>query len=241
MNRVLAALAAFMISGAVLAADLPVKAPASSLWGGTYPYDNSGFFVGLYTELTDGSVSATVPGVGSASLTSTTAGLGLTVGYAWGRAGSPIAFSLEGDACVQNFNGNNAGLSLQGPLCFEERFIVWAPWDKIIQAIGIPNLFGNVPPFRPLQPGQTASNLQFGIAGALGEVNVSNALLGVESNKVWRIEPKVEFWGMEQVSNGMAVRAFSKIAFPDKGEILGYKGAKTSLGPQYTVGFGAYF
>jgi hypothetical protein len=239
----LAAIAAFGFAVAANAADnIAAKAStASAFFNGQYPYDNSGFFVGLFTEGTGGSVAATVPGIGPASLTTTTATLGTTIGWAWGRKGSPVAYTLEGDFAVTNFNGNNAGLSLQGPLSFEQRAVIWAPWDKIISVLNITNPFGAVPPFQPLQPGVTANNLQFGIAGALGERDISNAFAGVASNKVWRIEPKIEFLAMEQLSSGIAVRAFTKIGFPDKGAVVGYKGASAILGPDISVGLGAFF
>src|SRR6266436_4702016 len=104
--RAVAAAAAIMFTMPALAADLPAKAPAAT-FSGVYPFGASGLFAGIFTQGTGGSVSATVPGVGPASLTTTTAELGLTVGWAWGYKGAPVAYSLEGDFAVTNFNGNN--------------------------------------------------------------------------------------------------------------------------------------
>lgn len=238
------ALVAGAISTAAMAGDInspAAKAPAASAFSSSYPYDNSGFFVGLFTEGTGGSVAATVPSVNSSSLTTTTAALGLTVGYGWGHKGSPVAYTLEADAKVQNFNGNNAGLSLQGPAGFAVRGLVFAPWDKLFGALNITNPFGAVPPFQPLQPGVTASNLQFGAGIEFAFNDISLSYLGVPANKIWQFEPKIDFVQMEQLSSGIAVRAFEKIGFPDKGAIFGYKGASAVRGPDVSLGVGAYF
>ncbi len=224
------------------AADLPVKAP-SGILSGIYPYQSSGMFVGAYTEGGGGSVSATVPGVGAASLTTTTAGLGLTLGYAWGQRGSPIAYSIEGDFGFTNFNGNNAGLSLQGPLSFEQRFVIFAPWANIMSVLpNLPNLFGTVPPFPSLQPGVTASNLQMGLAFGVKEMDRSLAFAGLTSNKVWQIEPVIKLIAMEQLSNGSALRAWVGVGFPDKGRLIGpVPGTSAVRGPEVLAGVGAYF
>lgn len=234
------ALASVLISGVAAAADLSTKAPSVSFTG-VYPYDNSGFFVGLFTEGTGGSVAASAPGVNSASMTTTTGALGLTAGYAWGRKASPVAYTLEGDVKFQNFNGNNAGFALQGPLAFAVRGVVFAPWNNLFGALAISNPFSNVPPFPAMQPGVTSSNMQFGIGGEVAFNDVSIAYLGVGSNKVWQVEPKLVFVQMEQLSNGIAVRAFEKVGFPTSGAIIGYRGATAKQGTDISIGVGAYF
>src|ERR1700719_1052940 len=95
-------IAAAILAGPSLAADIAVKAPSSFL-SSVYPYQSSGLFFGIYTEGGGGSVAATVPGVGPASLTTTSGALGGTIGYAWGQKGSAIAYSLEGDFGFTNF------------------------------------------------------------------------------------------------------------------------------------------
>ena len=73
-----AGLAALSI-GAASAADVPAKAPAAASLFKGYPYGSTGLFFGIFTEGGAGAVNGTVPGVGSASLTSTQAGVGGTV------------------------------------------------------------------------------------------------------------------------------------------------------------------
>src|SRR5882762_1361555 len=125
-----AAIAALAMTPAS-AADMPTKAPVGGFFSTSYPYQSSGLFFGLYTDGTGGSVAATVPGVGAASLTTTTAAIGGTIGWAFGQKGSPVSYTIESDFGVTNFNGNNAGLSLQGPLVFEQRFTVFTPFSNL--------------------------------------------------------------------------------------------------------------
>lgn len=236
-KTVLAAAAAIMfLMPAARGADLSVK--ASPFFSSAYPYQSSGIFFGAYTAGTGGSVAATVPGVGPSSLTTTTAAVGGTVGYAWGQRGSPVAYTIEGDFGVTNFNGNNQGLSLQGPLEAALRFSIFTPWTNLATMLpNFPNLFGTVPPFPVLQPGVTASNLQMGIGFGPKFKDVSLGFAGLTAGKVWRIEPAIRLIAMEQLSNGTAMRAYVETAFPDKGKIFGVTpGASATLGTEVTAG-----
>jgi hypothetical protein len=240
MKQLLGIFATLAFAGAAQAADLPVKAPASPWFSSSYPYQSSGIIFGAYTEGTGGSVAATVPGVGPASLTTTTAAIGATVGWAWGQKNSPIAYTVEADFGVTNFNGNNSGLSLQGPLVFEQRVTFFTPWSNLANLLpNWSNVFGTVPPFAPLQPGVTASNLQMGIAFGVKEKDVSLGFAGLTSGKEWRVEPAIRLVAMEQLSNGTAARAYIETAFPDKGKVFGpVAGTSAVLGPEVTAGVG---
>lgn len=238
-SLIVGALASLLFAPA-FAADIPLKAPApaSPFFNAAYPYMSSGLFFGAYTAGTGGSVNATVPGVGSASLTTTTAALGATVGYAWGQKGSPVAYTIEADFGVTNFNGNTQGLSLQGPLEFEQRITVFTPFTTLANLLpNVPNIFGTVPPFPALQPGVTASNLQIGFAAGVKEKDISNSFAGVAADKVFRIEPVLRLVAMEQLSNGTAVRAYVETAFPDKGKVFGpVPGSSVTLGTEVSAG-----
>lgn len=224
-----------------MAQTLPVK--ATPLLSNAYPYQSSGLFFGFYTEGGGGSVNATVPGINSSSLTTTDAGLGATLGYAWGSKTSQIAYSIEADFGVTNFNGSGAGLALSGPLSFEQRFVVWVPTSILTSLLpSWSSLFGTIPPFQPVQPGLTVSNLQSGFAGFLKERDFSDAFAGVQTGKVWLVEPGIKLLAMEQVSNGVALRAWAGIALQSDGRLFGpVPTVTTKLGPEYLVGFGAYF
>ena len=215
---------AMLIGGAALAADLPVKAPASS-WLAGYPYATSGMYAGLITQGGGGSVAASVPGVASASLTTTSASIGGTVGYAWGTKGSMVAYTLEGSIMATNFNGANQGFALAGPVSGDVVFMVWTPLSVIQNAFSILNIsnpFSNIAPF-PSTPGFTASNVQAGIGGGAAAKDLTLAYNGVGSNKVVEIAPLLEVALMEQVSNGSAIREFIKTSFPTKGVLFGAK------------------
>ena len=235
-------LAITLLCSPVMAADLATKAPLPPI-PTAYPYQTSGLFFGLYTEGGGGTVAATAPGVNPASLTTTDAGLGFTVGYAWGQRGNNFAYTVEGDFGFTNFNGNNAGFALQGPLSFEQRFVVWTPFSNLQQLLpSFPNIFGTVPPFPALQPNVTASNIQTGLGFGVREKDVSLAFAGLQANKEWLVEPVVKLMAMEQLSNGTALRAWAGVAIPTQGHFIGpVPGSTATLGPEVLAGVGAYF
>ena len=238
---------AFSVPAGVQAADLllpstkaPVVAPASAFTG--YPYGSSGLLFGIYTEAGGGSVNGSVPGVGSASLTSTQAGVGGTIGWAWGQKGSPVAFGVEGDFGWTNINGSAQGIGFSGPLHFEQRFVAFTPLGNITAYLpGFPN-FGTLPPFSALPTGITASNLQFGIMLGVDEDDISASFPGLGSNQQWRVAPMVGLTQMEQLSNNAALRTYEKVVFPDKSVCVGpLQNACGGLGTKFVAGAGVYF
>lgn len=219
-----------------------IKAPAlQSVFNG-YPYGSSGLFFGVFTEGGGGPVTANVPGIGSASLTSTSGGIGGTIGYAWGAKNSQVAFSLEGDFGFNNFNGNTPGLSMSGPLSFEQRFVAFTPLASLLSLLpNFPSL-GTIAPFPSLQPGLTASNLQMGLFAGVRETDISPNFVGLPANREYRIAPVIGIMAMEQLSNGSAMRAWVKTVFPDKGICAGpVANACENTGQQVLAGVGVYF
>src|ERR1700761_1792629 len=192
------ALALLAFAAPALAADMSTKAPP--LISNGYPYSSSGLLFGFYTEGGAGSFnSAAIPGINSNSTTTTDAQIGATIGYAWGSRNSNIAYTAEGDFGFTNFNGNNAGIALSGPLSFEQRFVVWMPTSVLTSLLpNASSLFGTVPPFQPVQPGLTVSNLQSGLGLGLRERDISSSFQGLQANKVWLVEPVIKLFAMEQ-------------------------------------------
>jgi hypothetical protein len=240
------AAAASLFSVAAQAADnLPTKTPpaAAASFFNPYPYGSSGFFVGLFTEGGASAVNGSVAGVGSSSLTSTQAGAGLTVGYAWGRAGSPVAYSLEGDFGWTNFNGSAAGFNLSGPAAFEQRFVVFTPLASVLNMLPVlSSALGTVPPFPGLTNGLTASNLQVGLMAGVDENDISANFVGVPSNREWRVAPMIGLVSMEQLSNGVAVRSWIKNVFADRGVCGGpVANGCVNVGNTVKVGVGIYY
>jgi hypothetical protein len=232
-KAILALAAASLLSGQAWGADLAVKAPPFQ----TYAYNGSGFFAGIYSEGGGGPVTATVPGVNSASLTTTTAAIGATVGYAFkGAANSPFTYTVEGDVCAKNFNGANAGFSLTGPLCAEARVMVFAPSTLVQQALSfltLPNLFGNlasivVPQGPAGSPVVTVTNSQWGIGGGAYFNDMTVAFNGVGAGKVWSVNPEAVFMIQDTLSNKAILRSFLKIDFESQTLLFG-------AGPNATV------
>lgn len=218
----IAAACMLLTAGAAIAADLPTKAPAVSNWSlGTYPALN-GLIVGIYTEGGGSSVTANVPGVPPASLTTTSAAIGGTLGYMWTPKGSPASLSIEGDIGVQNFNGNNAGFSVQGPLSFEQRIMVFAPWQNLLAALpSFPNPFSSISPFTFANGITPVGNAIAGIGIGAYERDISTAYAGLQSGKVWMANPELVFMNVQPLSNGTALRAWVKIDYTNDAKIFG--------------------
>jgi hypothetical protein len=240
----LAALFAVLAHGRAHSADVAVKASATPYLTG-YPFGTSGLYAGIFTEAGGGPVVASIPGVNPASLTTTTAGIGANVGYAWGSKGSLFAYALEGKVSATNFNGANAGFSVSGPVSFEGTGLVWTPVSTIQNALGLlslPNPFSNVAPFPLLPAGITASNVQAGFGAGFRADDVTVAFLGAGSNKVWTFSPKIEFDLMEQLSNGSAVREYVETVFQNKGVTFGGPtGVTSTVGTKYLAGVAVEF
>jgi hypothetical protein len=199
------------------------KAPAYTL--PTYPTLN-GLILSLYTEGGGSSVTASAPGVPSASLTTTTAAIGVTAGYMFTPKSSPFTYSAEADVCASNYNGNNAGFSVQGPLCFEARFMVWAPWQQIISAISavipIPNPFSSVSAFPIMTNGVSPVGATLaGLGGGIYGKDISTAFQGVQAGKVFRVDPEIVAMLVQPLSNGGAIREFVKTDFNSQSQIIG--------------------
>lgn len=227
------------------AADLPVfpvkASPVVQLPKG-YPYGSNGFIFGLYTAGGGGTVNGvSVPGVNTNSLTTTQASIGATVGYGWGSRVSPFAFTVEQDVGVKNFNGSQNGLSLNGPLELETTFNAFTPLSTIANLLpGLPSW--TVPPFAPLQPGVIASNIQSGIRVGWHWDDVSVNYPGLPQFREWSGAPVVGLVAMEQLSNGMALRAIGETIFPSKGVCVGpFKTMCAGTGQQYVAKIQALF
>lgn len=246
-KTLLAAALASLLASPSLAADIPVKAPAATNWSlGTYPALN-GLIVGIYTEGGGSSVVGSVPGVPPASLTTTTASIGGTLGYMWTPKGSPASLSFEADIGVQNFNGNNAGLSLQGPLSFEQRLMVFAPWQKLLSALpSFPNPFSSISAFSFPNGVVPVGNAIAGIGVGAYEHDVSTAYAGIQSGKVWLANPELVFMNVQPLSNGTALRGWVKVDFTSDAKIFGSVPSggvtNTTLGSTgFRAGVGAAF
>jgi hypothetical protein len=55
-----------------------------------------------------------------------------------------------------------------------------------------------------------------GLMAGLDEDDISPNFPGLAANKEWRIAPMIGIVGMEQLSNGLAVRTYVKTIFPSQ-------------------------
>ena len=221
-------------AGIAHAADMPTKAPNSFLAG--YPYGGSGVYFGIYTEGGGGSVNGSVPGVGSASLTTNSADVGGSVGYVWASSKYPAFIAVEGMFGWTNFNGNAQGFSLSGPASFEQRFLVGTPLANFLSFL--PNLnLGTVAPFPVLPNGATVTNAHPYLMAALHEQDISINFGGLASNREWRVAPAIGLGMMGQLTNGVAIDAWVETIFPDKAICIGpVANACAGLGQQVKAG-----
>lgn len=214
---------ALLLAPAAQAADLSLKAPAASVAAPmlSYPVLN-GAIVEVYTSAGGSSVVASVPGIPPASLTSTTAAVGGTLGYMWTPKASPVSFSFEFHGEVQNFNGNSAGLSVQGPARLEGAVIAWAPWQKVFAAL--PTLWN---PFSAISTFTLPANLTpqgnalAGIGFYYTAADISTAFQGVQNGKVWRGNPGLEAITAQPIAGGGAFRIFAKWDFLANSKVFG--------------------
>lgn len=235
-------LAASALASPALAADLPTKAAPklNPIFAG-YPYATSGLYWGLNTLGGGGSVNATGAGVNPNSVVSNQAGAGVTIGYAWGMANTPVFYAVEAMFDVQNFNGTQPGLSFNGPASFEQRFKLGTPLSNFLSLF--PNNFGlpAVPPFPTLPNGVVATNVQPYLMVGVHEDDVS-VNFGTARNTAWRIAPSVGAGALAQLTKGVAVDVWAETIFPSGAVCTGISQNQCStMGQQFKVGLGLYY
>ena len=221
-TTLLAFMASLAMSAAAFAADvLPAKAPAAATINFTYPTIN-GVIVEDFTDGGGSSVNATVPGVPPASLTTTNAGVGGTVGYMRTPRNSPVSLSFESSVEAQNFNGSNAGLSVQGPLRLQEAIIAWAPWSKVTAALPqIWNPFSSISTFTLPANFTAQGNALLGLGFYYGAQDISSAFQGLQAGHEWRGNPGLEAIIAQPVVGGGAIRIAAEWDFLANSTIFG--------------------
>lgn len=245
MKKLLLAAAAALISISAQAADLPpfpTKTPPSP-----YAFATGGPFFGIYTEAGGGPVTANIPGVASASLTTNSAAIGVTVGWSH-KFGNGLLGTVEADACAKNFNGANAGFSAAGPACLAQRVMVFAPTDQVLSVLtftGITNPFANLAAI-VAPPGSTVKNSWLGIGAEAYWNDMTIAYLGAGSNKVWSVNPALVLMKQDLISNtsgsvAFLGRTFAKVDFESQTALFGANQARARSGVGGRIGIGAEY
>jgi len=223
-RKVLLATAFAALSTAALAADLPAKAkPSTTFQNFLTAYNGSGLYVGVNIGGGGGSAS-----VASANVVSLQGLVGLTIGYGWAVTPTNFAF-VEGDFDAMNLStGSNLGLTLNGPLDFEQRVGYGFPVGNLAQLPVIGPIFSGIfgsnstlPPFQTLPPGVTATNMNMYVFAGIDEKDVSFNFPGLASNRAWLIAPEVGFGTRAQLSNGFAMDTSLAAQFDSQGMCVG--------------------
>lgn len=220
MFRFLAA-AAFAVLGftSALAADLPVKVRPNVLAG--FPYQGSGFYVGL--GAVGAVLSADVGGdTGGSSIFSAGAAIDITAGYQFTSTNNWYAF--EASAQYTNMGGSVAcpadACSVSSKWGFEQRALIGFPIQQVLSVL--PNLGTVFPGLPPLPGGVNASttNTHPYIFAGIREDDRS-AAFGLARAQVWTIQPVVGLGLRQQWTNGLVADTSVGCTFADTGLQLG--------------------
>ncbi len=247
MKKFLLAAVAALLSTAAVAADLPGVITKAPPLPSPYAFATGGPFFGLYTEGGGGPVTASVPGVAPASLTTTTAAIGVTVGWSH-KFSNGLLGTIEADACAKNFNGANAGFSAAGPVCLAQRVMVFAPTDQVLNLLtfaNVPNIFGSLANI-VAPPGSTVKNSWLGVGFEAYWNDMTIAYQGVGANKVWAVNPALVLMKQDLISNSSGSvaflgRTFLKVDFESQTVLFGAHQATEQKGVGARIGVGADF
>lgn len=244
MRKFLIAVTALVVLvGPALGADMSTKAPAYAPLA--YPQVN-GLVLELWTGGGAASVQASVPGIPSSSLTTSTAGIGAAFGWIYTPGKSPISLDFEADVSAQNFNGNNAGFSVQGPIALEQHVRVFTSVANVATIFAalptFPNPFGQLSAFSiPNGFVGTGKNL-LGAGFYVREADVSSAFLGVQTGKVWMANLGMDVMAVQPTTSGGAFRESFEFDFNSTDKLFGAvpKGitsASLGMGGRARVGY----
>jgi hypothetical protein len=218
--------------GPVYAADA-LKAPVKqSTFLTGYPAE-SGWYWGMYGEVGAGTANGVTAGTIDANtgkIFSFSGNAGLLVGHTWCSADGLACYSAEFSPGLANLNAQSQGISLTGPLVFEESIIAATPLSTFANLSLIPNfnLFGNAqtPGLPGLPAGVTAGPGMLGLVLTLKEQDVSANFPGVGAMKAWEfaLEGGIEMrW---KLSNKTA--AFSRTMYQAPSQALCLVGGKNA-------------
>lgn len=232
MRRYLFDLALAFVFGIMLglpshAADMAVKAPP--IVG--YPFNSSGFYVGL-----GASALAGTPEAANTGLIGAGAALTADIGYQW--QGGLDFMAIEALVEWTNFGTNNAtcgtttcGVASQFNI--EERFKFGFPWQTV-QGL-LPN-FGNVFPGLPTVSVTSTGVPHPYIFGGAVETDVTGGVAGF-ANQVWQVQAEGGAGILQQVNSGLVMDIWAGMTIPGAGFNVGPSGfSNANLGKQFRAG-----
>lgn len=228
------------------AADLPVKAAATSANPRTFPQCGSGIYLGLGTTGSAGAVAGSpVPG---ASIVQ--GEIGVTVGYTstlgtCGATGSNFndLWFVEANFYLTNLNGTSSpGLNLTGPAdLFQRVGYSSAAINTFLSSI--PGLSSISTPSLPVLPsGVTAGSGQTYVYGGIHEQDVSaffvNALTGaaLSSGRQWEVSPEFGVGLLYRLSNGVVADVYAGYELQAQGICFGVASTCPGIGNMWRAG-----
>jgi hypothetical protein len=188
----------------------PASAPSFA-----FPYNtNNGWYGGLGTLGGGGTVSVSGTGVNQNSLVTNQIGIYGTIGHIWNVPNTPMFAAIDQSIGYVNVNGSAPGLSYEGPLDLETRFLIGAPINQI--AAFFPSWF-QMPSFGTLPAGFTAQAMKFYMGAALHLSDDTLAFQG-SKNSVWGVSPTIIPAGVfVQLTNGSVADFSTEIRLNDRG------------------------
>jgi hypothetical protein len=180
-----------------------------------FPYNtNNGWYAGLGTLGGGGSVSVSGANLNQNSLTTNQIGIYGSVGHIWNVPNTPMFVAIEQDIGYVNINGSAPGLSYEGPLDLETRFLIGAPINQI--ASFFPSWF-QMPSFGSLPAGFTAQAMKFYMGAAVHLSDDTLAFQGAK-NSVWGASPTIIPAGvLMQLTNGSVADFSTEVRLNDRG------------------------
>lgn len=219
------AAAAALISTAAPAADLPLKAPAKAVLAG-YPTSKCGFFYGVGTGGSAGSVNGAVVGTQIVQ-----GDLDAMVGYTCPFLQSSFWF-VEASIGYTNLNGSVNGLAMSGPLIAIQRAGVGSPINAIFNPFGQSLALPSLP---ALPNGVTAGPANGYFFAGVVEQDIT-AQLPAASSKQWVIAPLVGLGLLTRLNDGVVVDTWAGWQMNSQSFCPGGNGACAKLGNAGRVG-----
>jgi hypothetical protein len=238
VRRFIVAFLLAMLPISAFAADLSLKAPASTnpLFTG-YPYNGSGFYWGIGSMVSG--ESPTINGTVATSLEAFGGSLGGIVGYQWGHGS--VAYAVEAGAYWQNLGG--ASICTADAVCrvnsnFElvQKAKAMTPLSNLTSLLPA---FGNVaqPAFPVLPAGITIQTMHAYIMVTLHESDISSSI-GAATAREWQVRPGFGVGTIAQLSNSAALDVFAEYLPPTGAFNVGTVGGTmtANTGAKYVVG-----
>jgi hypothetical protein len=224
------AVAAALIAGPALAADMATKGPALTNPFAGYANGGCGAYFGLNSM---GGAAAVNGGTPGASVIQ--GDIGVTVGYGCPIGVTPGNFWFaEGNFDWANMNGTQSGFALTGPAHFEQRFGLGSPLSTVLSLF--PSLTSglSVPSLPALPSGIVAGPSYPFMFASLHEQDIS-AQFGLAQNREWLVSPGIGIGLESRLSNHVVADVTAQYILDSSGLTLGANN-KVALGNGAEVG-----